>query len=64
MDTAKIIEYEMKKYMKKLNKFLYNILVDHWNWDIGISEDSQASINPIEIQTCFSCKFIFFSCKS
>ena len=42
-----------------------------WNQDIGTSEDSQASTNPLDIQTYFSFKFIcisrniiVFSCKS
>ena len=35
-----------------------------WSWDIGISDDSQASTNLLMIQACFSCNSIVFSCKS
>ena len=31
-----------------------------WNRDLGISEDSQASTGPLEIQTCFHANLFAF----
>ena len=57
-DGFKLI-FAVVDYFKSMDNSILSESLD-WNRDLGISEDSQASTGPLEIQTCFSCNSIVF----